>query len=377
MIDIFAESIKSPHTRDEYIHALKRFKNGAKITRELDTIKPEILQTKLIEFIVAQKKAGKSYSTQNMIVNAVQKYCDVFDIELKWKKVRAVMSEQHTNRNDTPYSLEQLKTLVNAGDIRKKAIILGLVATGARVEGFSKLTLRDLTDYKNVFKVTIDSGTNQEYYTFTTIEATSAIKTYLKYRKDAGEILKPTSPLIRQEFAKKDANKVKPLRVIGVSQIVYGLLVKHGLRVIGNKFERQQTAMCHGFRKYFNSALVRSGAKQIVVETLLGHGIGLQANYLRLSVDEVYAEYVKAENQLTVFSEAKLQQELIATQHELATKTELESKVAELTETLKDEKLSRDEWDTKNVIPMLNALKQNKKEIADLKQELERLKARK
>lgn len=333
-LDIFAESIKSVHTKDAYIEALRRFKTGAKIKKELNTLKAETLQTKLIEFIVSQKKANKSYSSQNMIVNAVQKYCDVFDIELKFRKVRAVMSEQHTSRADTPYTLEQLKILVNAGDIRKKAIILGLVSTGARVEAFSKLLIRDLQDYKGVYKVTIDSGSNQEYYTFTTAEATSAIKTYLKFRTDSGETLKPTSPLFRLEFDKREVNDVRPLK--SCTQVVYNLLIKMGLRVpvVGNNSLRQETATMHGFRKFYNTQLMRAGVKPVVCELLLGHTIGLQNSYLRLTTDEVYEEYSKAEQVLTIFSENKLQAELIKTQKELAKRSDLELQVAELTKRL-------------------------------------------
>ena len=57
--------------------------------------------------------------------------------------------------------------------------------------------------------------------------------------------------------------------------------------------ENREFKLCHGARKLFKSALEGAGMKSIVVEKLLGHSIGLDANYYRPSVEQLAAEYVR------------------------------------------------------------------------------------
>lgn len=69
-----------------------------------------------------------------------------------------------------------------------------------------------------------------------------------------------------------------------------------------------------------------------MVELLQGHNVGLQSNYLRLRQDEMYAEFLKAEGELTISEESTLRQELEKTKIEQEAFKELKQRIKKLEE---------------------------------------------
>ena len=70
--------------------------------------------------------------------------------------------------------------------------------------------------------------------------------------------------------------------------------------------------MAHGFRKTFRTHLVRAKVDSEIRELLLGHSQKkLEHVYTRLTEDEIYQEYEKAVDVLTINSENRLKRELI------------------------------------------------------------------
>jgi hypothetical protein len=72
MVDLFLESMKSQETKKDYIDAIKRFMQWSGIKKELRKNNPTVIQGKLIEHVIHLKNRGISYSSQNMVINAVQ-----------------------------------------------------------------------------------------------------------------------------------------------------------------------------------------------------------------------------------------------------------------------------------------------------------------
>ena len=70
-----------------------------------------------------------------------------------------------------------------------------------------------------------------------------------------------------------------------------------------------EVAITHGFRKFFTTQLINSKVNPEIREMLLGHKIGLASCYYRPTEEEMYAEYQKAENNLTIDPTQRLQKE--------------------------------------------------------------------
>lgn len=255
------------------------------------------------------KKKGMSYSSQNMAVSSVRKYCEAYDIDVNFTKVSRYVGEQTTNHEDKPYSKAEITQMLTAADARTKALILLLTSTGIRIGAVPGMLVRDLKkiEESRLYRVTVYANSPKDrYYTFTTPEAALALDDYLSQRRIAGEEIKPVAPLFRQTFPKSEADSPKPMAFDGIAGLTQRAITRSGVRKVGDKTPRHETAINHGFRKFANTLFVRSGMKPIVAELLLGHRVGLQNNYLRLEESDVLGEYLKAVDGLTISEEKEL-----------------------------------------------------------------------
>lgn len=299
-------------TRRVYDYVLKKFVAKAEI-KDLGLAEPKDIQDKLIQHVVDLRNAGKSYSAQNITVSAVQKFCDAYDKEVNFRKVRNYLGENVALHEDAPYSMAQLRKMVDAADIRRKAIILTLLSTGVRSGAPPDMKLRHLKRMDNgVYKITAYAkARGSEYNTFTTLEAAQAIDAYLKSREIKGEKLNPDSPLFRDEIGDLNANGPKALTTNGIARLMFDHLVALGIRVPGlKKGGRHQTPLLHGFRKNHETALAQAGVKPLYIGLLRGDKIGIQGRYLRPSEQDLMNDYLKAVDLLTVSNEKALLQEV-------------------------------------------------------------------
>ncbi len=244
-----------------------------------------------------------------MAVSALQKWCDVYDIEgINWKKIRRFMQEPNSSHEDRLYRMDELRKMLDAADLRLKAEILTMLSSGMRIGALPELRLKHLKKLDNdIYMVTVYASSKKDrHITFTTPEASHAIDNYLEWRKARGETITPDSPVFRRSFADKNANKVEFTTRAAMILYLRELLVNLGIRKVGHS----EVSLTHSFRKIANTAFVKAGVKPVVCEMLLGHNIGLQANYLRLSEEELLQEYVKAVPLLTVSQEASLRMEV-------------------------------------------------------------------
>lgn len=323
---VFLHTKLSPVSRRNYVLALRQFKEFSGMKEDIVMLDPKVLKAKLVEYIEHLKSLGQSYSKQNMAISAIQKLYQLHDLAgINWQNVRGYTSDDDTvnggDNDDEPYTREELQTLVEHASVRTRAIILTMLSAGLRIGSLSGLRMKHLQkieDKNNLYKVLVYADSKRDRYTtFTTPEAARAIDEYLKERQIAGEEIKPDSPVFRTQFdARNNANRsVKPVTKNAVFKIVEELVISVGIRKRGRKTpegyaQPHGKPLTHSFRKLMNTSLIRAGCKPVVVELLLGHNIGLQTNYLRLSDQELCDEYCKALDLLTVSQEKKLQQEV-------------------------------------------------------------------
>jgi Phage integrase family len=219
--------------------------------------------------------------------------------------------------------------MLDYSDIRSKVVVLILATSGMRIGALAELKIRHLKKIPeyNLYHITIYENTKDEHYSFCTPECTKAIEEYLEYRKKCGERIINTdageAPVIRERFDRIDiatTKKPKHLTQKGMGEILDVLLSKAGLTVTKHSTELQQirkgserkdVKRAHGFRKFFNTNLVRAKVNIAIKEKLLGHSIKLDDNYLRLNDDEVLQEYLKAVDYLTINNEHRLQRKVV------------------------------------------------------------------
>jgi integrase len=180
-----------------------------------------------------------------------------------------------------------------------KVCILLMAGSGLRLGALTDLKLRHLQDNRLI----VYEGSNEEYMTFATQETLSFIKEYLDYRARFGEKMSQEAHLIRNDFDSYGNQKeAKAVSKNTIRNIIYHLIKKAGIE--------GDILHTHAFRKFFTTQLINSKVNSEVREMLLGHKIGLASSYYRPTEGEMYAEYEKALDSLTINEENRLRRKV-------------------------------------------------------------------
>ena len=368
----FSLSLASKYTRRTYEHAFKKFVRFVgletdpakykKITTEYDS---KALENIIKNYIIDAKEKGRSQASLHIDCAAIKHFFEMNDVEIKWTKKldkfknmklsRDEIADKHQQTvavEDRAYTMEEVREAFNrCKDIRAKVMISILASTGIRKGAFFYLRLRNLEpiDEHQIYKITVYEGEGpDEYFTFCTPECRREIDKYLDYRQRNGEILKPESPLIREQFnvARRTIKTAKPhfLGEGGVNRIMQmALEVDSGIRERKKIPERQKrpVSLSHGFRKFFETVAINNGVSVLYVRRLLGQKTGLEDSYFKptwkelLEGNDKVHGYLSIIDELTINEENKLQKEI----HELRVNQdkmlELAAEVAEVKQFMK------------------------------------------
>jgi integrase len=300
------------------------------------------IEQHLIEYMV-YLKTRILYSTRMVYCSAVFTFYAMNDITLNKKKLYRYLGEQTRGHRDRAYTTEEISKLLDASDLRLRSIVLFLSSTGCRLGALPLLRFSNLKLFSefDLYQVTIYETTKDEYYTFTTPECKRAIDAYLEYRERCGERLTPDSPLFREQFDINDPFQISKPRLIrknSLQTMFNRALIKAGLKTVVHDTEttrnrgkiRKEVAMFNGFRKFFNTNLVRAKVNGAVKEMLMGHSIDLDDNYYKPSQEEVLQEYIKAIDLLTINEENRLKRKVVELKLNLDKFSELEEKMDRL-----------------------------------------------
>jgi integrase len=204
-----------------------------------------------------------------------------------------------------------------------KALVLMLASSGMRIGAVPDLKIKHLTKIQkyNLYKIKVYAGYPKwEHFTFTTPEAANSMDAYFDYRQRYGEKINPDSPVIREQFDITDILSVKQPKKLTAKyfgDMLNETLQRAGIFAVvhmteGQKVGRIRNAVprAHGFRKFFETNLIRAKVLDPIPELLLGHDIGLKKHYVRLGEDEILEEYLKAVDALTINEENRLRRKV-------------------------------------------------------------------
>jgi integrase len=253
-------------------------------------------------------------------------------------------AERKKINKDRGYSHEEIKLLADTGDFRFRALILLLAATGCRIGCIPSLLVRQLEKRGNVYKITIYENSTEEYYVFTTPEATKAINDYLDYRRRAGETIKPDSPLFRNDFDIGSIESVrknsKSVALETLRNIMHKRIIKVGLidkYEHGYQRQRHSVPMSHGFRKFWMTQAVNAKINPEIREMLLGHKIGIASSYYRPREEDMRLEAEKLIDALTINPENRLKRKVEKLEIEASQLQKLQLDVQRIKKALKQD----------------------------------------
>ncbi|MEM4391709.1 MAG: site-specific integrase [Candidatus Nitrosotenuis sp.] len=309
----------------------------------------------MLEDYVLYLKTKLSPNSFDAPLGALQSFLEINDIFLNWKKIRKLVPARVKKSGERGYTTKEIqKMLEYSPDKRTKAIIHFIAASGIRIGAFDGLKLRHVVEMPVGCKaILVYEGTPQEYWTFLTPEASAALDDYINERRSDGEKITLDSPIFRTRYS-LGIQKALPLSISSVTQIIYRVLNRAGLRqnIKNNRYEVQ---LDHGFRKRFNTILkLNREINANIIEKLMGHSKGLDGVYLKPTRQESFDEYRKGISDLTINDSERV----------LAEKKKVEIERSELersleTQLMLEDKVKRQEQAIQNILDKLEKLEKN------------------
>jgi len=297
-IDLFFHSLKSKETRIKYSSYLKKYLEITGIENPLSERDPRLIERQIIDFIIKMKKEDKNWGAIHNYVAMILSFYKINDVILNTTKISRFMPEQRKVKKDRGYRHEEISKMLEIADERMRVVILLLASTGMRIGAIPSLRISNVDENK----ITVYENAKEEYFTFITPECKNAIDSYIDMRSRYGEKINDNSFLIREQFDIRDKFAIGACKGIGRE------VLQWKLRDIARRsnVRSKQLPIAHGFRKFFTTELVNSKVNPEIREMLLGHKIGLASCYYRPTEDEMYQEYQKSVNNLTINEESQL-----------------------------------------------------------------------
>ena len=337
---LFENSIKTEATRKMYLYFLDNFKNfyHLKDYDSIITIGESQLQIMVEDYVMMLKKRIGANSMRTYMAG-IQAFLETNDIELRWKKIHRLFPAKTKKTGGKMWTTEDIRVMLSSvRDLRQKALIHFLSASGVRRGAIPDLKLKHLKKMPNGCRsVLVYEDSLEEYTTFIHAEAVFWLEKYFKHRRADGEYVDENTPLFRKTY-QLGIQKVIPLNGDLVMKSIWHAIRIAGLRTGQQKRNgRYDTQTDHGFRKRFNTILKTTDMiNPLLAEKMMGHSIKsipLDETYLTPSIEQLFAEYLKAIQELTIDGSMKKQFELDKVKKE---KSELENINLVLKQTVKE-----------------------------------------
>jgi integrase len=312
-IEQFRAAIRSPATRDPYERRLIAFLKTVKMVPDEFVAKakcqPSLIEKRIISFINEQNsRAEKGEITAGTVGNAIKAVRLLLEmndvITLNWKKIRRVLPKARRYALDRIPTAEEIQDIIEAADIRGKALTLVFTSSGIREGAIEQLKVADYTRTNRIGRLTVYNGDPERYVTFISPDTCTALDKYLNFRREHGENISDDSPLFRDKFdpikglegrghhghSRKDSKEVViPMTAPSVRQYYNRLLFSIGIR---NQKKRRHEFSVHSLRKVFKTRAEQAGMKPINVEILMGHSVGISDSYYRPTEGELLEDYL-------------------------------------------------------------------------------------
>ena len=342
----FVKHISNPITLINYVSRFKKFVDYCQITNIDDLLyngDTKKIQTMISDFLIHIQGQGFSSATVAHHRTTVKFFYEMNDITgLNWKKIARVMKPFRKKANDRPYTTTEIAKMLEKVDQRGRIIILLMCSSGMREGAIHSIKIAHLQKMEDTYEITVYKNEPDEYITFCSPECAKAIDDYLEYRKRYGEIIKPSSPLIREMFDKNNIEQAassKDVKAGAIKNIIYHAIYDAGLREKKNVIKGQERILhevmqSHGLRKFFETQAVGAGMDLFTAEYLMGHkgGLPLQS-YIKPTIQQLFNKYIQIADAVTINEENKLRKEV---QTLTMDRNKLESRLERLEQACKD-----------------------------------------
>jgi len=277
------------------------------------TIEQKQLQIMVEDYVIMLKKKVSPNSV-NTYMAGIEAFFETNDVELRWKKIRRLYPAKVKKTGGKMWTTEEIDLMLKSTrDLRQKALIHFLAASGVRRGAITDLRIKHISKIEDCYSISVYENSLEEYTTFIHSEAAFWLDKYLEKRKNDGEYLDKNSPLFRKSY-QLGIQKALPMNDELILRSIWYVINKSGLRAGQEKKSgRYETQTNHGFRKRFNTIVENTdGIKIILAEKMMGHSIKsipMAEIYNLPTTEMLFEEYKKAIPELIISDEERIRLE--------------------------------------------------------------------
>jgi hypothetical protein len=330
---LFLYALNSPVTRERYSTRLRYFLSKIGLTsgsiEELCRIfvekgkqDPKWVIDSIVAFLIEYKdrydRREISGSTIRNYVKVVKLLCEMNGITIPWKKITRGLPKGRQWADDRAPSIDEIRKLCEYPDRRIKPLVYTMCSSGIRLGAWDYLRWQDvfpiIKDGEVIAaRLTIYAGEDDQYYAYCTSEAYNVLKSWMDYREKSGEKITGKSWIMRDLWATLDPrisgsiNIPRKKKSSGIKRLIENAWYSQGLRKpLEDGRTRHEFQAVHGFRKFYKTRCELAGMKPSIIEVSMGHSLGgVSDSYFRPREEEVFEEYIKAVDSLTISPENK------------------------------------------------------------------------
>jgi hypothetical protein len=312
---LLLNSVKSPYSQKKYTDNLRKYlrTHGYDSAEQLLSKGHKEIENEVIDFIIPCKEKGMRHAAILNYVKPVISLCKINDIVFNSTKVMKFMPPNVRAKKTNAYEHEHIAKLLQVADERMSVVILLCSSAGLRIGSVPLLNIGSLKEVGDIYQITVYENEPEEYVTYCSSECKKSILRYISVRESFGETIHPSSPLIREQWDRRDpfaaahprrvkkdylSNKVAELgRIAGVRTWT---TLKEGEEHKGGT-KLKDIPQCNGMRRFFSTQLVNS---ELLTEhrwLLEGHNLkGNDNSYVHISPEQLYRSYMLAHDNLLI-----------------------------------------------------------------------------
>jgi hypothetical protein len=321
------DGLSSPHTKASYRKNFEHFlsceQSDERHLLALAARNPRLVEAQIINHIKYLAEVQKlRHGSIHTACFSIFHFFEMNDINLNKRKVLRFLPPDEGPREDRAYNHQEISDILEKTDERSRVIILLMTSTRMRIGSISIIQLADITNIQeyNIYKIRVYANSPKDrYYTFCTPECAAAIDSYLQYRQRFGEILKPSAPLIREQF---NTRLRDPFRIANPHRLSEDTIFSDVKQVLKRSGRAANVKQTHGFRKFAVTQMIKAKVEYGSREYLVGHkhSRGLDVNYDRTTEEDRLQEYLKALDLLTINPENRLRKQVAEQDHSIKTR---------------------------------------------------------
>ena len=273
--------------------------HGLVIDEFLDN--PKRRGQELIDKMILENAVNAAFNTYIYSLRALLRAYDIDYKSIEWKYPR---NKARVYRDRLP-TLEELKYILDKASLKQKVVVLLLISSGMRQSTMKTIKLRDFAydDENQILR--INAYSSKSRHSYTTFATKEFWDTFLHW---LGE-LKTTHKIGQDDCIFKKYYFCRNGIVNEVSDYHWSHMMSDEINArIFDKcdaLKRQDGDVkfsAHTLRKFFKTACVNSGMKELYSEAMMGHKTSIQQIYFTPTEDDMMKEYKKAAPKLTITS---------------------------------------------------------------------------